>query len=304
MLLEELIDDAPIWYTIIDSGLKKGRKFYFASGANRIYKVVMSPSSIRLLLTNRKTGEGKAYTMVSDNFDKWTMRKFEDGHRLVMVQNVKESVDDPITVSMFKKLIANGNEVFFMDKAGKVQKVGFVKSGDGIYGKKMWRFYYSSKDGESGTSGAVVWKDENNIDKLSLKKMVHTRTGSEPVWTLYDTSKVKLKEDTQEPFIVTLMNQRIAKGGAILLNAKYGISSRMKGWVTRPIVRIETRDGLGNPTGPFWKMVTNDHPSGAKGKSYFLTQTSDEKYTLKKTKDGNGNTVISLIDREGSDEAA
>lgn len=94
----EVAGQPPLWFNLLKKGLAAGKNFYFASGGNRIYNAIYTPTLIRLAMKNRKTKAENAYTMVPDNFENWKLEKFEDGHRLIMRKTVKEDADDIPTV--------------------------------------------------------------------------------------------------------------------------------------------------------------------------------------------------------------
>ncbi len=284
----EVAGKPPLWVKLIKIGLEKQRKFYFASGANKIYDVVVSPTSIRVLMTNRKTGEGKAYTMVPDNFEKWTLSKFEDGHRLTMVQNIKENVHEPTVVSMFQKLIDGGKRVFFMRRDGKKIQIKCYRSGLSTSGKNAWWFY----DAYSPGSGKViVWKVGETIDKLTLKKQ---GSGDQEHWVLYDKTVTKLTESDETPMIVRLMNKRLEKKGAIRVDVSaMPVGKRLKGWITEPLEHnpaklIGSRDG--------WKARI--HTDGGGIKVMWFDGDADEHFTLRSGEDANGNKYIKVSERE------
>lgn len=216
MLVKDLIIEEvelPLWYSIIQSGLTKGRNFYFASGANRIWDLNAQKSAGQWTITLRlekakarpgSQAEKKTYTIWQKDrqsgvggFSKWTLKKFEDGHRLVMVRETNE--------------------------------------------------------------------------------------------------------DVSEPLIVRLINQKIAKGGAVLVDIPKMTGGTFKGWVTTPIVAVQTKNGLDEPTGTMYKIKTNDHPSGAKGKVKYLSQDADNRYTLVPGKDKNGNRTLTMKARDAAE---
>lgn len=189
----EVAGRPPLWFTLIQKGLAAGKKFYFAPGANKIYDVRQAGTGYRVLMTDRKTGAGRNYTMVADNAENWTLTKFEDGHLLALKK------DEPVTEAL-------GGE---------------------------------------------------------------------------------------EPLVVTLINQRVDKGGAVQVDVPLPGGRRLKGWVVQ---KVTPEPSLGGST--IYRLVTANHHSGARGKVMHLTSRADEFYRLTKRVDGNGNPVLALVSRD------
>lgn len=292
MLTRELITEdssMPLWASLIQKGLDKGVKFYFGAGGNRIvllsFRKTRDSEYIVLHLEHKDSRKKQTYTVWGKSYDGLTLKKHEDGFVLRFrkdTEPVKESVEEPMVVSMFKKLRAAGEKVVFRNLAGKETQVKRVATGEAPSGAPVWWFY--DRDSEVGAR-ALTWRVGDAIDKLSLKK-----EGDH--WLLYDKT-IKLKEEAeQEPLIVRLINNRLAKGGAVLVDvAVLPAGKRLKGWVTRPIEPVRTMSGLA------YKLVTNDHPSGARGRAFYLMADADSTYTLKVDVDGKGNKVVKLVNR-------
>ena len=85
----------PVWVSVIERHLEKGTKFYFASGANRIVGITSQPDmegntfyTLRLEHIRKKVDgrpQPKTYTVFHRNRDEWTLKKYLDGYRLVMM---------------------------------------------------------------------------------------------------------------------------------------------------------------------------------------------------------------------------
>ncbi len=287
----EVAGKPPLWFTLMQKGLAAGKKFYFASGANKIYDVRPSGTGYRLLMTNRKTGEGKNYTMVADNAENWTLTKFEDGHRLTMIQNVKkpvtEAVEDPAVYSMFQKLLADGQKVFFRNRSGKKTQLRHAMAGVSTSGKPAWWFFDSDN---SAHRKAIVWKVGETIDKLTLKK-----DGDD--WMLFDKT-VKLKEERgDEPTVITLINKRIALQGAVNVDIIQN-GKQVRGWITEPIVPSP----FSTPEHFYYKTIL--HKMTGNSRAFILGTDADALFRVTQQKEKNGKTTLKLVSREGAQDAS
>lgn len=287
--------EPPLWFNIIQNGLSAGRKFYFAGGGNRIWDLYTQRSAgkqtvvLRLEHVKRKKNgqpDRQTYTIWEQSFEDWTLTKYEDGHKLTMRQNVKkkvtEAADEPAVVSMFKKLLDGGQQIFFRDRSGKKTRLWRVTDGVSVSNKPMWWFHDTVTN--KGTR-PLTWRSIDTIDKLTLKK-----DGSD--WILFDKT-VKLKEEIGgEPLIITLMNKRIAKQGAV--SAKLDIlpaGKQLVGWITAP---IEPVPAMGGKTQ--WRAVVQK-ASGGKG-VFMFGDDADSTHTLTTKKDRKGNTSVEVTNRE------
>lgn len=299
--------EPPIWANIILRSFDSGRPVYFASGVNRIVGLDFKPSTdgtSQVTLQLKKDDEEpsarkgryiykvihQTYNIPERSYDRWTLSAFNDGVRLTMRRDepVTEDVSEPAVVSMCKKLLGAGEKVYFVDRAGKKSQVRRVDAGLSASGKKTWWFY-----GTAPGARPLVWRSIDTIDKLSLKK-----DGAD--WDLFDRTVKKAVKPvtetlgTEEPLIVTLINQRVAKGGAVEVDVPVlPAGRRFKGWVVKPVTTEPSSSGA-----PIYRLVTASHHSGARGKVLHLTASADDTYRLQKAVDGNGNPYLRMVRRD------
>ena len=282
-----------MWIGLVKKALKAGKKIYFASGGNEVVAVndEVSPGIVWVSLENRKTGKKQTYTIASSKSDEWTLQKFEDGHRLTMVQNIKEEEEvdlNPPIYTMFWKLKKAGKNVYFKNRAGREIQLNFAKTGLSSSGNDAIWFFSS----HNSPGNAITWKTGDNIGKLTLKK----KPGTDD-WLLFDRTAVKLKESKNEPMIVTLMQKRLNNDGAIKVEISDMLRKSIRGWITEPIEFMPaqlwgSRDG--------WKCII--HADGGGKKVLWLDGDADEYYTLRTGTDGNGNKFVKLTVRDGADD--
>lgn len=292
--------EPPLWFNIIQKGISAGRKFYFASGGNRIWDLYTQRSAgsetvvLRLEHVKRKKNgqpDRQTYTIWQKDYNEWTLVKHGDGHTLTMVQNVRkpvnEGADEPTVISMARKILASDEPLFFMNVAGKIHRVHDIHTGFSVSGKQAWWFI-------DGKRNAVSWKVGDTISKLTIKKMPMD-AGASMQWTLYDRTRT-IKESVDTPMVVRLINQRIAKKGAVYVDVPVlPAPRRLKGWVTEPVEAEPAVDGFTGSARTLYKLKTADHHSGARGKSMWLTHEADRTYTFKTETDGTGNKVLKLV---------
>lgn len=286
--------EPPIWFNIIQKGISAGKKFYFASGANKIYGVhyrrAAGVPTVNLQLEHVKRWRGgqpdrQTYTIWEKDFDKWTFTKFDDGHRLTMRNALKEEVNaGPPIYTMFWKLKKAGKNVYFKNSAGREIQLNFAKTGLSTSGNDAIWFYSSF----NSLGNAVTWKTGDNINKLTLKK----KQGTDD-WLLFDRTVVKLKESRNEPMIVTLMNKRLNNKGAIKVDVGDMLRKRIQGWITEPIEFMPaqlwgSRDG--------WKSIIQTITGK---KVLWFDIDADEYYTLRTGTDDDGNKFVKLTERDG-----
>lgn len=199
---------------------------------------------------------------------------------MLIQQLITEDSSIPLWASLIEKGLDKDVKFYFGSGGNRIMMLSFRKTADAKY-IVLHLEHKHRREKQTYT----VW--EQTYNALTLKRyedgfVLRFRKDTEPV-----------NESVEEPLIVRIMNNRIAKGGAIYVDvAVLPAGRRLKGWVTKPI----EPQPLKFFTGSSYKLVTNDHPSGAKGKVLWLTD-ADATYTLKVGKDGNGNTVLKLVNR-------
>lgn len=143
LLIEMNIEGKPpLWASLIKNGLKKGQKFFFASGANEITGVLtlfdhgfISCTTVILYLA--KEGEPaevlkhlprqQTYTIQQKSFDNWTIISRGNKKCLVMNSdsqvrdnNLRETVEKlPLWASLIKNGLAKDVKFFYGGKDGK-----------------------------------------------------------------------------------------------------------------------------------------------------------------------------------------
>ena len=287
----------PLWATIIQKHLPRGHKFYHDLGTTgRITSIEVLPERGEVeLYLEFPSGSKTVLKIWEEKFNNFTLKNFKDGHKLVALEQPKEEkinedASDPLVVSLFQKLINAGQNVYFLNKAAKLTQLFDWRVGLSTTGGVAYWFY--DKNGRE-----VVWKTGDNINKLSITKL--TKNGKQ-IWALYDKTAIKLVEEEQfEPMVVRLMNQRINKKGAVAIDIDVlPVGKKLKGWVTEPIEKVGSMNGLGLRTPNMFKIVVhNDRPASAK-KVFYLMYDADSKFTLKLAKDKNNNPTIKLVNRE------
>lgn len=204
---------------------------------------------------------------------------------MLIRQLITEDSSLPLWASLIQKGLEKGVKFYFGSGSNRIVRL----SRDRVRDAEYIVLHLEHKDSRK-KQVYTVW--EKTYGALALKKhedgfVLRFRKDTEPV-----------KEGVEEPMVVRLINNRIAKGGAVLVDvAVLPVGRRLKGWVTRPIEPVGTMDGLGNKMGTIYKLVTNDHPSGARGKVFYLTANADKTHTLKTHVDSKGNKVLKLVNR-------
>ena len=295
----------PLWVSIVQMMLDKKHPVYFASGGNRIIDIDYRQTYVLLKLehTKRKVNgklHRQVYTIPRKDYDEWTLEKHGDGHTLTMVQNVQKPVneqtdatDEPLIISLLRKLLSAGQTVYFVSRGGKKgARVESTHAGIAPGDVKTWWVdgVYTATSGRQ-QHRSVAWIDATTAYSLTLKK-------EGDVWVLRKKNTLK-EEEHDVPMIVRLINQRIAKKGAVLVSLPTSPDHHgLKGWVTEPIVTMHGTDGLTGKPKIHYKLKTADHPSGAKGRAMYLPPDADEHYTLTTDVDGNGNKIMKMITKQ------
>ena len=289
----QVAGEPAMWIGLAKKALDVGKKLYFASGANQITAIndEVAPGVVYVMLVNPKTGKKQTYTIQTSKSDEWTLQKFEDGHRLTMVQNVKkpvtEAAEDPTVYSMFHKLLADGQKVFFRNRGGKKTQLRHAMTGVSTSGKQAWWFFDSDNPAHRK---AIVWKVGETIDKLTLKK-----DGDD--WVLFDKT-VKLKEERgDEPTVITLINKRIALQGAVNVDIIQN-GKQVRGWITEPIVPSP----FSTPEHFYYKTIL--HKMTGNSRAFILGTDADALFRVTQQKEKNGKTTLKLVSREGAQDAA
>lgn len=198
---------------------------------------------------------------------------------------ITEDSSMPLWASLIQKGLDKGVKFYFGAGGNRIVLLSFRKTRDSEY----IVLHLEHKDSRKKQT-YTVW--DKSYDALTLKK-------HEDGFVLrFRKDTEQMTEGVEEPLVVRLINNRLAKGGAVLVDvAVLPAGKRLKGWVTRPIEAVDTMDGLGKKMGTAYKLVTNDHPSGARGKVFYLMADADRTYTLKVDVDGKGNKVVKLVNR-------
>lgn len=310
MLAAELFlsEDAswPLWASLVKKSLERGKPMYFASGGSRIVDIEHTRTFDKTMFvlhlehtTRKEQGKPKkqTYTIWNRTYDLWTLEKFKDGYRMKIKMKIDtedstkafESVEEPLVVSIFRKLVDMGEPVFHVNRSGRYKRLKLVDNGVSVSGQPAWWFYETEQGARNGD--AIVWRVGDNVNNLTISNVP---TKSDPQlshWVLHD-KKVKVNEgvDGDAPMLVRLINQRIAKKGAVKLELTR-VNPHITGWITEPIVRQSMRDGH------VWRALYFRRTSEP-NKIFYFNPNADSSYTLKKEKDLNGNTVIKVVYRD------
>ena len=169
-------------------------------------------------LSEKTHGGTSTIIIPSSVAKKYSIKKDAEGrHIFSSSTRVIESTDEPLVVSMFKKLLDAGERIYFRNRAGKLTQIRHVMGGMTARGKPAWWFFDSTNH---ATRKAVVWKTGDAIDKLSLQRQ-------RDFWVLYDKT-VKLREGVDEPMVVSMTRKLLAAGTPVYHSTAGGKLTQIK----------------------------------------------------------------------------
>jgi hypothetical protein len=243
-------------------------------------------------------------TCSAEQLEDLTLVKIDDDdypYKVVNKPKLEEALSDeagmPLWATIIKNGLAKGKKFYYgLVTDAYTTRIVDIKAGPAMVG------LVTSVTEKTGKHQKRIRADSYGIrsdeyDRVQLKKV---KDG----YTLIRDEDVKhLKEEVHDPLIVRLINNRIIKQGAVKTKIAL-MQGYLEGWITDPLEPEPAFSGLSLITKTQWKCKVRPS-SAARGsvKLFYLQDDADQTYTLKTSKDGNGNTVVLLTDREDSDEA-
>jgi len=232
-------------------------------------------------------------------WDTLTLKKFPtaDGGSYIKLVNRTEKVKEGLHAEGQAPLWAS----IIFDGLGKDRRFYFAAGGN-----EIMRLDHSYKPGGFG----------HDFVKLQLE---NGKTGKKQTYTIaseiYDSWKlvkfkdghalrmvsvprsVDIAEGKEEPLIVTLMNRRLEKQGAVRVNLKKLSAGRLTGWIIKPLEPVPALAFAQGGPNQYKALVKG--PRGGVSVFYFGAD-ADSAYTLRNKKDMNNNPVIEVTNREAA----